>query len=586
MLVGALSGNGQRGASDAIGRVCSRAGRTSLRLAEGGGVVAGWDSPASLHESPSYGWVAEGWIELEAGEITSDSLRRSRGDFALLAFCRGGLLLASGRAGGHRPIYVASPSRDLIVASTRLAALLPLLPEQPPLDMTFMSDCVLSSPPQPEATPYRGVQKLPQGEAWLLRVGERAERWHTVPPLLEMELRDDCDLALRLQEAITASIRRSVRGVSRVGVEVSGGLDSSFIFSILCRLAREGCLLQPEAIACEYAAPSWADDRPYLRSLEQHLGAHVHRVTPTDAARWKLGTWAIDAMPASSPILLSVPPVGSVAREVGVEVILTGDGGDEVLDGDPRLFADLLRKGHLSRAIAGAVRTRGVFYQGPLGRIARHLLRPLIEPLVPPQLKGAIDRVKARLPRWAGPKLAGSASPVARARPLSSSQGTPSERYGRLIHGSPLASGAPLRLQQEVLGGYTMRAPLFDDDLLRFAATLPPFSLLRGGYLRGLMRESMRSFVPEDVRLRETKGAWYWFIQQTIDLAGGLGAFAELVDVRMLAELGLVEPAPFRALFEDSARFPMGADYKVIWGVLSAEAFVRHHAGGRMASMS
>jgi hypothetical protein len=131
-----------------------------------------------------------------------------------------------------------------------------------------------------------------------------------------------------------------------------------------------------------------------------------------------------------------------------------------------------------------------------------------------------------------------------------------------------------------------MRAPLFDDDLLRFAATLPPFSLLRGGYLRGLMRESMRSFVPEDVRLRETKGAWYWFIQQTIDLAGGLGAFAELVDVRMLAELGLVEPAPFRALFEDSARFPMGADYKVIWGVLSAEAFVRHHAGGRMASMS
>jgi hypothetical protein len=131
-----------------------------------------------------------------------------------------------------------------------------------------------------------------------------------------------------------------------------------------------------------------------------------------------------------------------------------------------------------------------------------------------------------------------------------------------------------------VLNGYAVRAPLLDDDFLRFAAALSPLSLLQGGYLRGLMREAMRGLVPEDLRLRETKGAWCWFVEQTLEKAGGLKLFASLADVHRLADLGLVEPRAFKKVFDEGCRRPAEADYDELWRVLSLEAFVRECGGG------
>jgi hypothetical protein len=181
------------------------------------------------------------------------------------------------------------------------------------------------------------------------------------------------------------------------------------------------------------------------------------------------------------------------------------------------------------------------------------------------------------VPKWAGPALLRGLSDDAGTSAQATLNESPSDRYARLLRTPILALWPLARLQQEVLGGYTIRAPFLDDEFLRFAATLPALSLMKGGYLRGLMREAMRGLVPEDLRLRETKGAWYWFVDQTLKRAGGLIVLGNLANTRRLADLGLVEPRTFKEVFEEGCRRPGDANYDELWRVLSLEAFIRQY---------
>jgi asparagine synthetase B (glutamine-hydrolysing) len=155
----------------------------------------------------------------------------------------------------------------------------------------------------------------------------------------------------------------------------------------------------------------------------------------------------------------------------------------------------------------------------------------------------------------------------------------PAARYARLLRFPSLSRWLQMRVQEEAVGGYALRAPFFDDDFLRFASTLPPLSLMQGGFLRGLMRDAMRGLVPEGLRLRETKGTFFFFTEQTIAAAGGLDILSGLADVRMLAALDLVNRNSFRAFFDGFRGVPhLDATYYELWHVLSIEAFLRQHS--------
>ena len=108
-----------------------------------------------------------------------------------------------------------------------------------------------------------------------------------------------------------------------------------------------------------------------------------------------------------------------------------------------------------------------------------------------------------------------------------------------------------VRSQAEAIGDHVQRNPFLDDEFLRFVATLPPLALFQGGYRRGLLREAMRGLLPEDLRLRETKAHFEPALVELMAPHGGVRTVADLADVRMLADLGLVEPRIFRAHFKD-----------------------------------
>lgn len=174
MLLAALGASGARSAGDVIDRVSQTCGTPKVTLRQANGAVAAWHSAAGVLARD--GWAAEGWLDLGEADVSPRSLPQARGDFALFALHAGGVLLASGRAGGYRPIYVVSPSRELVIACTRLSPLLSFLPRRPPLDLEYLSACLDYGPRPPESTAYVGVRRVPHGEAWLVRPGIQHRR--------------------------------------------------------------------------------------------------------------------------------------------------------------------------------------------------------------------------------------------------------------------------------------------------------------------------------------------------------------------------------------------------------------------------
>jgi asparagine synthase (glutamine-hydrolysing) len=581
MLLAALSAAGLKSAQEIVDRLARTFGPPTVSLPRGNAVVARWGDSNGITGGNDRQWIAEGWLEVDDVEISPQSLQAAKGDFALFALRDDGVLLASGRGGGARAIFVASPSPELVVACTRLSPLVALLRERS-LNAAYLCAFIMGSPTPPEVTPYAGIRRVPLGQAWIIQPDTPVGRWMTSKPLLAPEQRDNDELPALLRHAIERAVFSAAKDSRQIGVEVSGGLDSSMIFSLLVAHARRGDIPAiPAGITCEFSTPIWHDDRPYLRSLERHVGLHVQRAKPEQAASFLHNRMdmEIDAMPVPSPFALAASAMATMARAQGIDVLLVGDGGDQILDGSVYFFGELARRGKIVQALDGALRTRGVFYHGPFGRLLHFILRPQVERLVPRSALALVRRLRRRIPRWAGPVLGRTLRVDTAPVRTPSLTEAPGVRYARLLRDPVLESWSLTRLQQEVLCGYTIRAPLLDDDFLRFAATLPPLSLLHGGYRRGLMREAMRGLVPEDLRLRVTKGAWIWFVEQTFERAGGLRVFADLANVRCLADLGLIEPRAFKTLFENACRRPSQADYDELWRILSLEGFIRQQAG-------
>jgi len=529
--------------------------------------------------------AAEGWLDID-GPLSPTNVAQVRGDYALASTQAGGLLLATGTAGGHRPIFVARPSPTSLVASTRLSALLRLLPAQSDLDLDFIAASIAHIAGYPASkTPYRNIQRLPIGEAWLVCPGRGDLRLSTFRPLTVPELRvGPQERAVLFREALTSSVRRATRGTDRVAVAVSGGLDSSSVFSIAHWLADAGDLpASPLGLAFDFNAPALGDDRSYWHSLAEHLKVNIEGITPHQASKLLRAQLVLDAMPCRPATTALSVTLARRALEKGASVVLSGVGGDDVVNGQLALFGALARKGRLRTATCGLLEIRGLYYMGQIARL-RYLALSSVGPFVPSIVKRAAWRHRANeIYPWAGPRLRSYLSEVASTGisvPRPSLEDGPAERYRKLLAMPIFRFIHLIRNQEEIASGIIRRDPFLDDEFLRFVATLPGLALMQGGFLRGLLRESMHGLLPERVRLRENKGYVAYAIMQMVAAAGGGRAIADLADVRMLADLRLVEPRCFRKQFEQVLRDPLRIGLGGFWPTIAAEAFMREHAGG------
>ncbi len=251
------------------------------------------------------------------------------------------------------------------------------------------------------------------GEAWLVQPGRMEERRSTFRPLAESELRETGrDLAVRFRGELEAAVRRATRDVDRVAVSASGGVDSSSVLALLWQMARRGDLKPTtRAYALDFDAPSWGDDRPFRKSLASCLATDIDRITAEESPGFSVNKLVGDGAPCWAPTHALSVELGRRAVDGGAGAVLTGLGGDDVVDGQPVLFAHLARHGRPLEAFRRLVSLRGLIGFTPGRRVRDLFLRPLARPLFPNPMRQAQRRraTRAAFP-WAGPRLRGYSS--------------------------------------------------------------------------------------------------------------------------------------------------------------------------------
>jgi asparagine synthase (glutamine-hydrolysing) len=281
--------------------------------------------------------------------------------FALWDVKRRRLFLARDRL-GIKPLYYAATHDGLVFASEAKA-----LFEHPDIQPEIALDVLdlylsLRYVPGPN-TLFRGVKKLLPGHVLIHESGRTEIRryWELVL--------GDVQPAVNLDEAVeefNGLLRDAVRAhlISDVpiGALLSGGLDSSAIAA----LAGQATGRPVTTFTVGFDLPGAHNELVEARATARYLGTDHHElvIKPDAVALLPKLAWHLDE-PVADPAALPTYLICRFARE-SVPVVLTGEGGDELLAGYPR-YVWFARARRLQRALPRWLREDVLL---PLGRLA------------------------------------------------------------------------------------------------------------------------------------------------------------------------------------------------------------------------
>lgn len=391
------------------------------------------------------------------------------------------------------------------------------------------------------------------------------------PPPVPAE-RDAREPARHLRGVLERVVDRSLDGARHVAVLTGGGLDSGALLALAhTRAAARG--IRVFAVALDYDGPG--SDRPYLDALEKQLRCEVIRVDPASAARRLILTRGVDAAPLVWPTSPMEIETMAVAREHGADLVLTGAGGDDAFDGDPRSLSDVVLAGRPLEAVRRARRMRA--FATPRWPVYTWLVRPIVVRAVPRRIRAHRMRRHTAAPEWAGPVMhaalereaAERASDALHSRrPLHPDEIVRDARYDAYV--------AALRHQHEVAAGIERRDPYVDPEVTEAVRWIRRDRLMSGDIRRGLFRDALRDVLPHALYEREDKAELEPALERFIEAAGGTLRLRELADAECLSELGIVERSRFRAAFAAfaAARSPERR-WDMVWPAVCVEAFLR-----------
>jgi len=490
---------------------------------------------------------------------------------ALIVVTPRGLEVSRGPYGGQSLYYAATPGGGPLVVSSSLASLLAALGSRPAFDVDRLAAlAVMAIGTDPGATIYKGVRRvLPCETIAFTADGQRS--WFNVPPVPARLPSDPRGHAVAMREMIAAILERELCAFGAVAVATGGGLDSSGLLALVARYAAASGSLRFTGLTMDFASPG--DDRPHLAKLLAALDAPTIRVRADELEGLSEEAFVEDGAPYNWPTAAIDLAGRRRAKAWGAEATVSGGGGDQVLDGDDSSFARRALAGDV-RAVVDAARLQVPYPSSMRRRVARFVVNPLVRPYLP---KGWLHRRRsqalagAAYAQWAGPTLR---------RQLTATLAIPAELSEEWVTGHALSTdlmeSADVRHQAELACGLPQVEPYLDPDFIDLVASFPPEELFSGGRTRGLFRDAMEGLLPDSLRLRRDKAEFSPLVDESFAQLGGVDAFRHLLTMEASADLGIVEPVPFRACFDRIvAGDRVHYGWLNVWPALGVEAFLR-----------
>jgi asparagine synthase (glutamine-hydrolysing) len=417
---------------------------------------------------------------------------------------------------GCRPLYYVDQPGFLAVAS-QISAFKSLPGFRFEIREQYILDSICSIEITETLSAYKGISKLKPAHYLKQNSGQLSDQYR----YWDLRINENYG-GLTLEEAsdglrdrIIEAVRQRSNTHGQIGVELSGGLDSSGIASVLTMLSEQNVRLN--AFTHSISSDGGAQQM-FLKSemefstalVEKYSSIRQFKITEENSkGSYKALIEALYSLnkPINLHYAMNSDLLFEVAGNLGTSIIFSGLGGDEgITNNGSGYFNELIRHGQHSKLrddIKSIVNRRG-------SRFYRQLIKHYINYYAPWVLNfNKKDWRKAWYRSFALQKsLARKYRMKKRFFNTNSFPGNTDVRalqYFRLMY-----PNIPERIEETSLlaqqHGIEYRYPFLDVKLLEFFYSLPSEYKYRNGMGRYLFRKAMEDILPEKIRMRTSKG--------------------------------------------------------------------------------
>lgn len=394
-----------------------------------------------------------------------------------------------------------------------------------------------------DETFFKGIKQVPAASYLVVNVlgdypvkGDSPKYYWSYPEAKSREY-NSVELIENIRDVFIDSVRIRLRSDVPVGVLLSGGIDSSAITSAMHQLNSGGQVNILSAVSddADY------DEQPFIDAMARYLNRSVHKIklepSPQEAfARLEKAIWVNDE-PIGSFSAVAHMMLMEKARDLGITVILSGQGGDELLCGYLKYHGFYLRSLLMKRQFFDLMKVVCGVLKPPMSYLsdfrlsdAKRYLPAFIQPRPDKIFGPALQEVDWKVDIGHG------------SDPLQKRQALDMERFSvpALTHYEDRMS---------MLFAREIRLPFLDYRLAELLLPLEPEWKLHGGWTKWVFRQAMTGMLPPNIVWRRDKKGFSnplvkWLKNEWRE------NIEELLASRMITEeLGLINKTELKKLY-------------------------------------
>jgi len=354
---------------------------------------------------------------------------------------------------------------------------------------------------------FNGIKQLKPGHYIKLSIREKAlsqTKYWDINPNKKSYFKNEDDIYTKFHDLFEDSVRLRLRSDVPIGVSLSGGLDSSSIACVAAKLLGSSRLETFSSCFDDIAY----DERRFISTVIEKTGANSNLVFTRPERLFddmKDILWHQDE-PYSTLSIFPQWYIMKLAKERGVKVMLTGQGGDETLAGYHKyylyLFADLIY----------SMRFKKAFNEIKIYKRTQNNSRSVFFPITRIMLSYSIPKILKDFFRPAADKSILSCLNKDFLSEKSASVFT-EKKFDRILNNdlynalkiSPLPSLLHIDDRSSMAHSVESRAPFLDFRLVEFVFSLDPEYKIHKGLTKYVLRRSLDKLLPNKVKMRRDK---------------------------------------------------------------------------------
>ncbi len=415
-------------------------------------------------------------------------------------------------------------------------------------------------------TMYEGIYRLPPGCTLTINKGRESIERYWYPEKIETNYSiSEEEASQRLKTIFEKTVERETGSLEETAFELSGGLDSSSVVSILAKKEDPSSVssysLGFKDVDC--------DESDYVDAV-LHDYPLRHTTIPVSELDYKkkysleyLYTLSPD-WPITITFAMSIPMVEKM-REDGKKIVLTGQGGDHLFAGTPYMMSDLFRRGRFI-----ALYRELKHYKRPLRVWRDYALRPVLNPKFVEILRRLLGKKPAERTReqLCSKMDADFVSDISNPAKKFDLDMITTALYTTLMDGN-------LFHCMEKHFDIEYRHPFFDRELVEFVLSLPPEFKYRQRKIKWIWRKAMEGILPDKVRERGDKAEFSEVLMRQIDAVD----LDVLLGDPCIVKLGLIERSVLDTYIE-SYRERSKKHTVALWTAINVEYWYGYNGFG------